>query len=129
MLLAVLGIALADLGDPQEAEQMLYKALEIDEKLGRLEEMSRHYGNLGLVLFDRGELDAAEEMHRKGLDIDEKLGRLEGMASHYGNLGLVLSVVVAITTGQRTCTVRPWRSMRGLVGLRWPTAIAVSASY
>ena len=68
-------------GDLDRAEQMHRKALEIDEKLGRLEGMASDYGNLGLIYLTRGDLDRAEQMHRKALRIDEKLGRLEGMAN------------------------------------------------
>ena len=68
---------------------MLRKALEVFEKLGRLEGISLSYGNLGLVYDSRGDLDAAEEMHRKALQINEKIGLLEGMANAYGNLGSI----------------------------------------
>ncbi len=74
-------------GDLDDAEMMYRKALEIDEKLGRVEGMANAYGNLGTILQTRGDLDEAEKMHWRGLEIDEKLGRLEGMASTYCNLG------------------------------------------
>ena len=105
--------------DLDGAEAMHRKALEIDEKLGRLEGMASHYGNLtssrrGATSTaeaitakrsrssdasrawpqrqprQRPHLDGAEAMHRKSLEINEKLGHLEGMASDYGNLGNVL---------------------------------------
>ena len=78
-------------GDLDGAEAMFRKALEINEKLGRLEDMASLYGNLGNVLSSRGDLDDAEAMYRKSLAINEKLGHLEGMAIQYGNLGIVLS--------------------------------------
>jgi tetratricopeptide (TPR) repeat protein len=71
-------------------EGMYRKALEIDEKLGRLQGMADDYSNLGVMLDMRGDLDGAEAMYRKALEIDEKLGRLEGMANAYGGLGIVL---------------------------------------
>jgi hypothetical protein len=77
------------LGDLDEAERLHRKALEIEEKLGRLEGMATQYGNLGVIYQTRGDLDEAERLHRKALEINEKLGRLEGMASQYGNLGLI----------------------------------------
>ena len=66
---------------------MYRKALEINEKLGRLEGMAKQYGNLGTVLLTRGDLDGAEKMFLKALEINDKLGRLEGKAMQYGNLG------------------------------------------
>jgi tetratricopeptide (TPR) repeat protein len=84
-----LGFLYRFIGDLDRAEQMYRKALQIDEKLGRLEGMGIEYGNLGAVYFTSGDLERAEQMHRKSLDIEEKLGRLEGMASDYGNLGLI----------------------------------------
>ena len=76
-------------GDLDQAERMHRKALEINEKLGRLEGMAAACGNLGLIHQTRGDLDQAERMHRKSLAINEKLGHLEGMAIQYGNLGLI----------------------------------------
>jgi tetratricopeptide (TPR) repeat protein len=70
---------------------MFRKALEIDEKVGRLEGMANAYGNLGIVMRTRGDLDGAEGMFRTSLEIEEKLGRLDGMASDYGNLGAVMA--------------------------------------
>ncbi len=84
-----LGLIHETRGDLDQAEGMHRKALEIDEKLGRLEGMANQYGNLGLVYRKRGELDHAEAMHRKSLEIGEKLGWLEGMASQYAGLGLI----------------------------------------
>ena len=84
------GYIMYSLGDLDGAEAMHRKALEIEEKLGRLEGMANQYGNLGIVLRTRGDLDGAEAMYRKALEINEKLGRLEGMARQYGSLGNVL---------------------------------------
>jgi tetratricopeptide (TPR) repeat protein len=84
-----LGVIYQTRGDLDEAERWLRKALEIFEKLGRLEDMAIQYGNLGLIYRTRGDLDEAERWLRKELEIEEKLGRLEGMANAYGNLGLI----------------------------------------
>ncbi len=64
-----LGNVLKVRGDLDGAEQMYRKALEIDERLGRLEGLANHYGNLGNVLQVRGDLDGAEQMYRKRLSI------------------------------------------------------------
>jgi tetratricopeptide (TPR) repeat protein len=85
-----LGNVLEIRGDFAGAEQKYRKALEIDERLGRLEGMANDYVNLGNALWARGDLAGAEQMQRKALEIDERLGRLEGMANAYGNLGNVL---------------------------------------
>ncbi len=90
VLFGNLGLVRRTRGDLDGAEEMHRKALEIDEKLGRLEGMASDYGNLGILRFTRGDLDGAEEMYRKALEINEKLGGLEGMASDYGNLGNVM---------------------------------------
>ncbi len=88
-ILGNLGLIYLTRGDMAKAERMIIKALEIEEKLGRLEGMAIQYGNLGVIYRTRGDLDKAEQMHNKALEINEKLGRLEGMASDYGNLGLI----------------------------------------
>ncbi|MCH8148383.1 MAG: tetratricopeptide repeat protein, partial [Planctomycetes bacterium] len=87
--LSNLGLIFKRRGDLDEAEKMLRKSLEINEKLGRLEGMASDYCNLGLIFKTRGDLDEAEKMFRKSLEIDEKLGRLEGMANQNANLGLI----------------------------------------
>ena len=77
------------LGEMDAAREMYEKALEISERLGRLEGMANQYGNLGLIAQTRGDLDEAEKMLRKSLEIEERLGHLEGMAAACGNLGLI----------------------------------------
>jgi len=84
-----LGYIYYAIGELDKAEEMVNKALEIDERLGLQKGMARQYGNLGLIYQKRGELDKAEEMHKRSLEIAEKLGRLEGMANQYCNLGLI----------------------------------------
>ncbi len=82
-----------DLDGPVGAEAMFRKALEIDEKLGRLVGMANQYGNLGLVMQTRGDLGGpggAEAMYRKSLEISEPNGFLELSANQYANLGLVI---------------------------------------
>jgi len=84
-----LGYIYFAIGELDKAEQMLNKALQINEKLGRLEGMATDYGNLGIIYLTKGELNKAEEMQNKALDIYEKLSRLEGIARQYGNLGVI----------------------------------------
>jgi len=84
-----LGLIYRTRGELDKAEEMHKKALEIEERMGRLEGMASDYGNLGLVYRRRGDLDKAEEMHNKSLEIAGKLGLQEIMASDYGNLGLI----------------------------------------
>ena len=87
--LTELGFLHRFIGDLDRAEQMFRKAMEIDEKLGRMEGVATQSGNLGLIYQTRGDLDRAEQMHRKALEIDEKIGWMEGMASDCGNLGII----------------------------------------
>ena len=84
-----LGLIYETRGDLDKAEEMLLKALDINETLGILERMATNYGNLGVIYQMRGDLDNAEEMLSKALDINEKLGSLEKMASNYGNWGVI----------------------------------------
>ncbi|MFB3092412.1 MAG: tetratricopeptide repeat protein, partial [Dehalococcoidia bacterium] len=56
------------------AEEMYRKALEVNERLGRLEGIASDYGNLGNVLKARGNLEGAEEMYRTSLEAWQKLG-------------------------------------------------------
>lgn len=73
------------------AEQMHRKALELDERLGRLEGVAHQLGQLGAVCEMRGETAQAETMYRRALEVHERLGRLEEMANQYINLGLLAS--------------------------------------
>jgi tetratricopeptide (TPR) repeat protein len=84
-----LGVICQKRGDLDKAEQMHIKALEIDEKLGRLEGLANQYGNLGVVYRSRCDLDKAEQMLTKALEISERLGWLVGMANGYAALALV----------------------------------------
>ena len=84
-----LGVIYRTRGDLDKAEEILHRALDTFEKLGRLDGMADQYGNLGSVYLTRGDLDKAEQMFHKALEIHENLGRLDSMASDYGNLGLI----------------------------------------
>ncbi len=63
------------------------EALEIDEKLGNLEEKAINLNNIGLLLKTRGELDKALKNFKEALKIEEKLGNLEGKAPILNNIG------------------------------------------
>jgi len=89
MWLNELGFLYFSVGNLERAEQMHRRALEIQEKLGRLEGVAVHTGNLAIIYQTRGDLNRAEQMHRKALEIDEKLGRMEGVAEDSGNLGVI----------------------------------------
>ncbi len=84
-----LGLIYRKFGDLTQAEKLHRKAIEIYEKLGALEGLSRQYGNLGLIHQTRGELREAEILHKKALEINKKTHRHIGLASEYGNLGLI----------------------------------------
>ena len=76
-------------GDLDAAEKMHKRALEIDERLGRIDGMACQYGKLGRIYRRRDDLDAAEGMHRKALELNTKLGSEEGTAVDYGDLAQV----------------------------------------
>lgn len=69
-----LGLVMATRGDLDGAEAMHRKALEINEKLGRLEGMANAYGNLGNVMYTRGDLEKARAVWEKACDLYAKLG-------------------------------------------------------
>ncbi len=61
-------------GELDEAERLLRKSLEIDEKLGRLEGMANQYGNLGQIHQTRGDLKQAREHWLKARELFERVG-------------------------------------------------------
>ncbi|MCH9003444.1 MAG: tetratricopeptide repeat protein, partial [Planctomycetes bacterium] len=67
-----LGMLLVFVGKLDEAETASRKALEISDKLGRLEGTATEYGNLGIIFWMRSALDEAEKMYRKALEIDKR---------------------------------------------------------
>ncbi len=69
-----LGIIYQTRGELDRAEEFHNKALNINEKLGRLEGMASDYGNLGIIYDTRGELDKAEEYWQKSLALFTKVG-------------------------------------------------------
>ena len=89
IVLGNLGLIYQVRGEPDKAEEMHIKALEIDEKLGLKEGMASDYGNLGLIYERRGDLDKAEKVYKKSLEISEPAGMMELTANQYGNLGNV----------------------------------------
>jgi hypothetical protein len=61
-----------------QAEVMYRKALEIDEALGRQEDMAIGYANLGIVLYlSRSDLDQAKVMLHKSMDLSKQVGALD----------------------------------------------------
>ena len=76
-------------GELDQAVEYYLKALDLNEVLGRKQNMANDYDNLGVVYQIRGELDQAVEYYQKSLILNQKLGRKEGMAIQFANLGLV----------------------------------------
>lgn len=76
-------------GDLELAEKMHRKALEIDERLGRLAGVAVQYGKLGRIYRRRDDLDSAEQMHRRALEIHKVLKDEEGVAVDCGDLAQV----------------------------------------
>lgn len=69
-----LGNVMRTRGDLDGAEAMYRKALEIEEKLGRLEGMAIQYGNLGILMRTRGNVRVARELWTKSRDLFAKRG-------------------------------------------------------
>ena len=62
------------IGELDAAEQMLRRAIEIEEKLGRPEGMAKQYGNLGAIYEERGDIKKAREYWVKARDLFAKIG-------------------------------------------------------
>jgi tetratricopeptide (TPR) repeat protein len=63
-------------GDLDEAERLIRKALEISEKLGRLEGVAIAYANLGLVMATRARPNEAREAWEMSIDRFVRLGAI-----------------------------------------------------
>ena len=64
-----LGVIYGKRGDLEQAEQMLRKALEIDEQLGRMEGMAISLANLGRIAEQRGNVTKARELWTKAREL------------------------------------------------------------
>ena len=69
-----LGLIYRTRGDLDNADNLHRKALEIEEKLGWLEDMASQYANLGLVYQMRGDLVTAQNLWTKARDLFEQIG-------------------------------------------------------
>ncbi len=87
-----LGTIYKNSGKPEKAEESYLKSLEINEALGRQQDMAIQYCNLGIIYYTCGDLDKAEEFYLKSLEIYKALDRQEGMAIQYCNLGIIYNI-------------------------------------
>jgi tetratricopeptide (TPR) repeat protein len=78
--LANLGLVHRTRGDLTRAEEMHRKALEINEKLGRLVGMANDYGNLGSVYAIRGDLKQARDFWTKSRNLFARVGKKRELA-------------------------------------------------
>lgn len=69
-----LGVIARTRGDLGVAEDFHKRALEINERLGRLEGQAKQLGNLGIVAKTRGDLDAAKLNWRKAWALCRQIG-------------------------------------------------------
>lgn len=86
-----LGIVSAVRGDMDSAKTYYQKSLEISEKEGMEEMMSKTYNNLGLAHHEKGEIEEALKYYYKSLAIDEKNGDMEGVNGARINIGRIYS--------------------------------------
>ncbi len=84
-----LGTIYKNSGKLDKAEESYMKSLEINETLGRQQDVAFANGNLGIIHYTRGEYDKAEEFYLESLEINEALDRQEDMAIQYCNLGII----------------------------------------
>jgi len=84
-----LGTIYKNSGKLDKAEESYLKSLEINETLGRQQDVAFANGNLGIIHYTRGEYDKAEEFYLESLEINEALDRQEDMAIQYCNLGVI----------------------------------------
>ena len=92
--LSNLGAALDELGEQEQAEQILRRAIEIlEEELGvHHPSVANAVSNLGRVLAARGRYPEAEAQYRRALDIVE-----QGLGSEHRNVGVVaLNLGIAV---------------------------------
>jgi predicted ATPase len=75
-------------GEYQEALDLLYRALEISERLDNPFQ-ERHLGSIGLVLTYQGKYHEAREYYERTRAIAEKLGDAGDIAAVIGNIGIV----------------------------------------
>jgi tetratricopeptide (TPR) repeat protein len=84
-----LGTIYKNSGKLDKAEESYMKSLEINETLGRQQDVAFANGNLGIIHYMREEYDKAEEFYLESLEINEALDRQEDMAIQYCNLGII----------------------------------------
>ncbi|HYE03166.1 MAG TPA: tetratricopeptide repeat protein [Phycisphaerales bacterium] len=77
-------------GEPDEAERLTVRRLELAERDGQAQDVARACTNLGLIHLTTGRRDSARELCRRALEIDEGLGHAEGVARDLGNLANVV---------------------------------------
>lgn len=91
-----LGLLVHFRGDPEGAEAMMRRALDIDTRIGNDFGIARDLGNLALIPEARGDLDTAERLNRESLAIAERIGAHPIIASRLCNLG-----EIAMARGRR----------------------------
>ena len=88
---ANLGFIFTKRGEKKDAEHMFRKALEINQKLHRVEGLALCNGVLGLMTYqnEEGDLRQAERMLLQAVSLNDQIGRFGAVAAAYGNIGLV----------------------------------------
>ncbi len=79
--------ALARLGDKDNAEQDVRRALQISARRGDLYLQAAAYGNLGFLRLNATRYDEAIPLFEKALPLSEKAGARKFVATTLGNLG------------------------------------------
>ena len=76
-------------GDYPKALEYYFKALKMNEELGRKPGIAKNLGNIGIVYRNQGDYPKALEYYFKALKMDEELSNKNGVARHLGNIGIV----------------------------------------
>ncbi|MEO7418530.1 MAG: tetratricopeptide repeat protein [Thermoanaerobaculia bacterium] len=83
-----LGLAYAELGQPQRAIEFYELDLVIAREIGDRRGEGQTLGNLGLAYSDLGEIDRAIEIYKQDLAITREIGDKRGEGAALGNLGM-----------------------------------------
>jgi protein O-GlcNAc transferase len=81
------GISLRMRGDLIEAEKILNKALEINEKYCLSGQLAINYAEIATVCVLKGEIEKGQELYEKSLTISESKGMIKLSATQYCSLG------------------------------------------
>jgi class 3 adenylate cyclase/tetratricopeptide (TPR) repeat protein len=84
-----LGTIYSDIGQLDEAETNLHRAVEMHQRASNIQQLARVNSNLAVVMIIRGNLSQAAHYLKQARANAEKVGDVETLGSIIGNLGFV----------------------------------------